>query len=339
MLPSTEAYQKFNEANNSCTADKNLPTEIDGELPDGVKKGKYADKLKKVWCYVSEENIEESTLSKEQRYGFLYYYIGHMIYDIDEIDDSSFKNIMDKVLGKLKTLPNGSECNVERSPFGKFDFDSERKIYDYYVDYNKVKSELNKDKETPCSEKLVDYLDEVATAYSIIEWRCPIKGTSVNAYCEKFNGEYKELIRDELLKSKCTSEKARGYLRDAEGANAAAAAAISSILGIVGLPVTAFFLHKYNRLPPWISHYFGVGRSSPTRSNRGKRRSGARSWDTLTDNESTIGSTVASTSNLSRTTTDNSTTYNGRPRPSPPGQRGRNNRQQRQRNNINYGRM
>ncbi|ANQ11120.1 KIR protein [Plasmodium coatneyi] len=326
--PSTKAYSALNKGQSDCNGDDdNFPTDLKEAWKLHANNSENIEDLKKVWCRV--RNLKGDNLSEDERCHFSYYYIGH-IFSGDLKSDESFWNFMDKVLEKLKALPDGgNKCEIVRSPFEYVYLDSEKRVYDSYKDYTTINEKVGVNG-TACSKDLQHYLQEAALAYSIIKGHCEKGLYSGNAYCIKFNTQYKELIREKLLGSKCISDRAQGFLRDAEGVNAAATA-ISSILGIVGLPTIAFFLHKYNLLPPWISHYFGGGRSPHTRSNRGKRRSGAKSWDTLTDNDSTIGSTVASTSNLSRTTTENYTIYNGRSPPTRTNSGRNSNRQQQQR--------
>ncbi|ANQ11136.1 KIR protein [Plasmodium coatneyi] len=296
------------------------------------------DNIAKGWCYV----LNGATGSKESGYKvegdlyyLFYYWLGHKVWN-SKGQGNEFSDVMNEIYFQLQTvfpgIHRGPTCTkCDQSEFGQM-----RKVFDYYYDHGTIKECIQESQTSVpnCTEQYSKYLQEAAEVYGKMKQYCDQGGPSRNICCKHFkeisnptggnNIPEPSKLKSEL-ESLTRSRRSKAGTISSPTNNNNTAPIVSFALGLVGLPALALFLYKYNLLPSWISNnlFFGGGvGSTSSRSNRNrKKRSGAKNWDTLTDNDSTTNSTfdstdistVASTSNLSRTTTDNSTIYDGRP--------------------------
>ncbi|ANQ08151.1 Variable surface protein Vir7-like protein, partial [Plasmodium coatneyi] len=284
----------------------------------------FKDKIACAWYYIDEIVGSSSILPYDHRCDYFYYWLGDLISNKLKMNSGSFPTVMNLIYGKLPKKKNARECNLIYSNIKKEQFDNMKKIYDHSQDYSTIKQRLEQSG-SRCTEELKQYMEVIYSTYDTVQKECDGKS---DGPCNSFEQKYKDSCSRKFAQLSCS-----------EGISAATAA-VSSILGVAALPLTTFFLYKYDLLPSAIKNTFfrGGGRGS-TNNNRRKGRSTSRNeFDTLTsmDGASTFDSTDLSTAySAAAYSTEDSTVYGGRP-PSR-GKEGRtNNRRPGNMKNISY---
>ncbi|CAA9991039.1 KIR protein [Plasmodium knowlesi strain H] len=330
-LPSKEAYREIVSITDPCEGHHDLISEVQGALGEYNVLGGEANSIAKWFCYPLGK---ESTLSTDNSACYyLYYHVGDSYSSYFHKDDSPFWNFMDKISEQLGKLPVGKEkkCQIELSNIDKNNFIWEKRVYDFYKDYQTIKEKLQETK-PPCSRELDQYLTEAAIGYKLIDIYCKSNrstpsGSKDNAYCVKFNTDYKQRNPWELLNSTCKTELEDEISAYSETSDinphgepeevpvspattpTVSSGEVSSTvpspttdpifsfardgpiatsgLVAVGLPAIAYFLYKHTSLPFWLHEQFGGRSNHMSRSRRRARRSTGPNFSNFTEDVST----------------------------------------------------
>ncbi|ANQ10446.1 hypothetical protein PCOAH_00047830 [Plasmodium coatneyi] len=119
-----------------------------------------------------------------------------------------------------------------------------------------------------------NYLEQIKTSY--LTMHSHYGQRTRNTFCNEFGEEFQNGNISELDKLKCTVVPTRQHgertatsgSSPSEGSNSATnniTPIVSSILGVATLPITTFFLYKYDLLPSWFRKQL-KGRSRRKRS-------------------------------------------------------------------------
>ncbi|ANQ08205.1 KIR protein [Plasmodium coatneyi] len=291
------------------------------ELERGLKErhdiNDYVDKIVNASCYVYQTQRIGNPSLRYSRCNLIYYWIGDVLSSSSTYDDT-FPGIMKLICEELNkwSLGKGNCALTCTNVSNKEMFLHRKTIFDYCYDY-KTLEDWSKDssdlRSSLCTgDDYNKYLSAVEAAYSAINNDC--NGKNADPYCNEYKRKYKDYSEDDKLqKLKCTpvskpisepgAETASLVVSTGEGN---VAPIVSSITALVGLPaIAAFFLYKYNLLPPWINNKF---RNTNKRKKRTTTIEG--DFDTSTIGGSTLGDSTFDS------TEDTSTIYNGRRRPS-----------------------
>ncbi|CAA9991142.1 KIR protein [Plasmodium knowlesi strain H] len=352
-LPSQEYfYSKFKSAQDTCDGVTSARA-VDDPLKGYDNLQNYWDHFVKAWCCMSKMEEGQQQLY-EERCNFLYYYIGSLIPSTGA--GGSFQEIMKKIYEGLSKIDIEDKCSSAYTNIDRNLFMQRRKVHDFSYDYQIMKSLLAKNGNS-CDGTYYKHLQDAVKAYNDV---CVNGGWRRDTYCNKFEeavGGYEPakvlqltsktetvprmgepsgntiLHRDVSLKFTYTSNAHEGYHTNASTMEDNIITAVYSSLGMMTLPMIAFFLYKYTSLFDGIKNTF-LSRGGRNNSNnrRGRRSTMGRNQhfdDTftensmdfstkyLTDTSTNLSSEVDSTMNLSTAsstaTEDNSAIYDGRP--------------------------
>ncbi|ANQ06791.1 KIR protein [Plasmodium coatneyi] len=361
----TNVYKKFDDAEGSCD-DKSGAAGVIGTL-----KGKltsyghvagYEESAVKNWCQTPK--MEVGNLSnKEHRCNFLYFWIGKELCSATNQSDE-FLKCMNDVYEQLDKISISNKCPNVNTDIDKNIFDNRKTVWDFSYNYKHIK-DLLASHHNSCDETYYNHLQSAVTAFGDVLTDCQGKGKEKgSSYCSWFKNTFYLSSNNDQNPLTLTSRKTETIpvnstsvtvhrnvqleLNFASKANTTATI-VSSIFGVMGLPMTAFFLYKYNLLPSGIQNFFGNNSSGNRRNRRkGKSTTGRHHFDnTFTEGTSTYDSAtnVSTVASTIADSTDTSTLYNDR---STSNRRRVNNKQQPQQRqhqgqqnsrNISYGRM
>ncbi|ANQ07294.1 KIR protein [Plasmodium coatneyi] len=351
-LPSRQMYYKFDSVYGTYKSIYNNVDTIEGKLRGFNCIDSDIEKILYAWYYVF---MKESVISpKDAPCYYLYYYIGNILWSGTGGKDLFLSHMRD-LYTALKGDHYNEKCElIHKNEITEATFITRKKIFDYSKDHDTIKQQIldsAKDK-YKCTETYLKYLEDILTTYDTMKASCPENGASSSspsydaAYCTEFNKMFKEYKHEEMMTLKSQLVKqAKSASADAssfmESSEVNIPVAVSSILGVMGLPALGYFIYKvmiiikiytyYTSLPSLISNTL----SSGGRSNR-KRRSTERPFNRFLDDSTTEYTTDNSTieSVAESTTTDDSTLYNdGRRR------RGGRNRSNTRPRNVAYQRI
>ncbi|CAA9991191.1 KIR protein [Plasmodium knowlesi strain H] len=373
-LPSKIAYHKLEKGKKGKCEGR------DSSYTQGIRNSEntntdmegYAEEFAEHWCYVPNERKEHQ--SDDSPCYYLYYYLGDMIRNNSDLNNSSFRSIMSTVREELQKLDVQPPCKIVPSNIGKTYFDSEKKVYDYHLDHNTIQGKFQS-VDSSCSPELNEYLSSAATAYGIMNEYCP-KNDESTEYCTKFRDEYSKHNLGVELISKCTSaqelkEALSGKAVNADSkfdlikekvtvdaeagvdstADSVTTGVISGGIATIGIPTIGFFLYKYTDVFDGIKKSLFGGSNNTGGRSRGRRstvRHNQHFDDTFTGNDSstlgdgstTLGGGGGGSSTLGGSSTDVSTIYNdddgGRRRRPSTGRRERAGTNNRRPGNIRY---
>ncbi|ANQ06681.1 KIR protein [Plasmodium coatneyi] len=361
----------------SCTEIKN---EID-EIAKGLCKASTMKDDANLSAQEGDSDLDElDKLFNKSLCHFLYFWLGKEVWTRVGNDGTKFLDVMGKIYDALSDFGVQNNCTLlytnnppttlnNQPTINKDLFLHRKTVFDFTFDYKGIKDKLQWFSNA-CDDGYYKHLQSAQTAFSEVLTDCKSKWsqgteggknpTNDDLYCSWFKNTF-DVINDQspLILSHNGTSMSKGEsekevtvynhvhleLNFASKANPTATI-VSSLLSVVGLPTTAFFLYKYNLLPSAIKNIFFRGGGGSTNNNRSKTRkgrSGRRDLDTLTAaDSSTIYSTEYST--IDDDSTETSTLYDrphrkGRTNNSRPQQQQmqRNNRnEERRRTNIRY---
>ncbi|ANQ09756.1 KIR-like protein [Plasmodium coatneyi] len=323
-LPSRKQfYNKFKgsgeNCNNECT--KN----IKDSLSAFPSEGDFQNKILRA-SYAAFKMKPEDTPFYNDRWNFLYYWIGDQLWDNlgKEPKDSTFTPLMTMLCGNMSSAPEqGGYRVICTSTIGKKLFEERKIVFEHYHDYGTAKVQLQGGAPN-CDKKWSGYLNGIASACEAVRTDCRRNERVNDAYCNNFSNSYilycdmvellelyckkvTELSDKEGEANTCSSEKKE--LRTSLESNLLAAqealtkatttSSITSIFGTLAATAFSYLLYKYK---PWSSWFGNHTSGSSRRSNRKRRSAGqnfdASTEDTLTEysiETSTVGPTENST--------------------------------------------
>ncbi|CAA9991294.1 KIR protein [Plasmodium knowlesi strain H] len=357
-LPSKKVYTEIVRITDPCGDDGSLISGVEEAVKAHREVKEEANSIAKYICYSLGK---KDTLSGgDPSLYYVYYHVGNTYSSYFKKDDSSFWKFMGTVSQQLGELPVDKEnkCKIELSHIDTKDFIWEKRMYDYYKDYETIKEKLQYG-ESPCSTELDQYLTEAAIGYKLIHRYCNGKTEGKEkAFCDKFKTKYDEHKPEELLGEKCISNledeisayaENSGIIYNGESGEDTASAEIASIfsfardgpiassgLAAVGLPAIAYLLYKYTSLPSWLREQFGGRSNNISRSQRRARRSTGPNFSNFTEDVSTevpteYSSYLSTLYPLEESIENNSTTYYEEPPQPSPRRRGQQQGQRRRR--------
>ncbi|ANQ07872.1 Kir-like protein [Plasmodium coatneyi] len=324
-LPSRGIYTQLQQGT-VCSKKISNEEEIKQMLRSHGVEASTVDKIISSLCYISTLGSDRD---KQVKYcKFVYYWVGEELSKIPGV--TKFQEAMKGCKDKIYDSESEHKCEFLYTPEEKKVFKASKIMFDYYTDRDSIEENLMS-KDRDCTNPYYKYLQKAQYAYRTIRRSC--NGNDSDQWCEQFKSMYGECRSTGKVKaSQCKVENTPGIPCwgdsrweavilppedgvTSPGSNATTTAAASSAIGLVGLPLFAFFSYKYNLLPSWISNtIFG------NNNNRRKKRStGRQNIDELTEtstigpgeNDSTYDSaTDTSTIGDLSTTTDASTIYN-----------------------------
>ncbi|ANQ07573.1 Variable surface protein Vir7-like protein [Plasmodium coatneyi] len=270
-LPSRKIYAAFEQNNGgkqTCTEISTWTTEIETILNNKLK-GPYdakqcAEKVANVWCYVSE--LTSKGEACKTICDFFYYWLGCTLVDILKYSHE-FREIMNQIYGVLVKFPNTGKCEtINTAPTTSTTFFKPRKIiFDYLYDCSIVNS-CSESTGHNCTSAYSTYTEEVEQKYRMVCANCVIE-TGGDPCCRKLKQRGGTSIPPNLSDLTCPevsdSEPVQQLLACIEqqqqqqeqqqeqvqfvgpaSGGSVVPAAVSSAVGLVGLPALAFFLYK-----------------------------------------------------------------------------------------------
>ncbi|SBO20540.1 KIR protein [Plasmodium knowlesi strain H] len=277
-LPSQEYfYSKFKSAQDTCDGVTSARA-VDDPLKGYDNLQNYWDHFVKAWCCMSKMEEGQQQLY-EERCNFLYYYIGSLIPSTGA--GGSFQEIMKKIYEGLSKIDIEDKCSSAYTNIDRNLFMQRRKVHDFSYDYQIMKSLLAKNGNS-CDGTYYKHLQDAVKAYNDV---CVNGGWRRDTYCNKFEeavGGYEPakvlqltsktetvprmgepsgntiLHRDVSLKFTYTSNAHEGYHTNASTMEDNIITAVYSSLGMMTLPMIAFFLYKVNKyiiIYPYIYIY------------------------------------------------------------------------------------
>ncbi|ANQ06315.1 KIR protein [Plasmodium coatneyi] len=327
QLPSwTEYYEKFeNEKGKKQKCKNDCAQGIKTVLGSDHSMNSYKDKIEKAMGYVYEMYEGHTDPLNNVPCTFLYNWVLNILYKSPM--NAQIRGIVRFICTLINDAYKDQKCEVLCEQIDQNIFNHRKKVFELSYDYETATKVLQKGK-TSCTGKWWDYLQGFHEACTAVEKDCEAeKGPEHNKYCQEFNSKY-DLYCDtvKLLKLKCEPkpeptvivkevEKAcspapqksdSSTIREADLTAAKTTASISSILGTLGLTVAPFLLYKVcnnsnNKkirtklltYKPW-SFWFGNHSNGEGRRSARKRRSVGNDLDTLTENDSILGSATES---------------------------------------------
>ncbi|ANQ08191.1 KIR-like protein [Plasmodium coatneyi] len=190
-LPSyIKFYKQFDESNVECKSgcDNNITNVTD--RCKGNKCNVTIDRIKKALGYIYHECGKDKTPSKEEAYHFFYYWLGDKLSKSEE-GRANFLAEIGLICDAINdSCTSGQKCGIPRDNPEPSTFDSQKKIFDYYYDYSRIKENL-KNGEPNCHDSWSSYRAEVSLACDVVKEYCAGKGKDdEKAYCEEFKTKY-----------------------------------------------------------------------------------------------------------------------------------------------------
>ncbi|ANQ05772.1 KIR protein [Plasmodium coatneyi] len=254
QLPSKQKYNKFDTGNESLVEDgpeckweekkAALKNALTSALSSYEDLQEHIDNIAKAWCKVINGAEDQSEGGKKvggELYYLFYYWLGDKVWNT-ESTKTSFPRVMNEIYDALKgvftTINYGEICtnNIEQIKFNEM-----KLAYEYYMDHEKIKEQLGDDESGvyPCTVQYNEHVEKTFSAYNKVYASLhPGDGTD-NAYCDKFEEMFNHYNDKNPQEIKCENVYTEKSLADI-----GTTAAISSILGVVGLPTMTFFLYK-----------------------------------------------------------------------------------------------
>ncbi|ANQ08573.1 Variable surface protein Vir7-like protein [Plasmodium coatneyi] len=268
-LLSKKTYAEFNGEGNtysvSCSWLENTRTALESALDECGKVKGYVDQIVKAWCIL--QNSGGTYASVNRNCYLFYYWLGDIL--INKLSDvgDSFLNIMKKIYEEFKSIPDGGIAGSEngcaiiyKDNIDKTTFSAMKAVYEYHYDHTKIKQQLQKTNKE-CTAAYQQHLEKIKSAYNSLNKKCP---SSNNAkHCSEYRRTYKGPIEKNLSELICTLESKPGRVEVrssqdsfqgqeqvrqefpfASEMDSNTPAIVSSVLGVLGLPTTAFLLYK-----------------------------------------------------------------------------------------------
>ncbi|ANQ10244.1 KIR-like protein [Plasmodium coatneyi] len=235
-LPSQGMYNKFQKDLSACSSDDSVEG-MKANLRGDTNIEASMDYILNAWCTVS--NIEVGNNLCDERWNFLYYWVGFTLSDTPVGD--SFSGLMKKVYSTLGNCSSGSKCDIIHTSDVSRNFHQQmRTVHAYCQDYNTIEQQSEVSGNS-CKEIYYTYLEGVSTAYKAVMQHCAQDTTK--GYCQEFKRKYEKYGGPVLSDLMCSLK----YTADCPTNNnhiTTSAAAISSTLALLGLPAAAFFSYK-----------------------------------------------------------------------------------------------
>ncbi|ANQ05746.1 KIR protein [Plasmodium coatneyi] len=256
-LPSyTDFYSKFNDGSTSCENSTTWFKQMKVKLEDDEDTKKYAEQVVKAVCYLYEMKDNPPNSNKEYC-NFFYFSVGNMLLKELKGKGKSFNAAMEKIKTAVEcsTSDHGCYFTCNNGKHSKF-FPQRKLLYEYLKDKNTIQQQIKGGGgTTPCTQKYFTYLEKINAAYMTIY--AQRNGQQWNHICKEFGEIFDQGVGklSEVENLKCLvvttpeheERTATSGSSPSEGSNSATnkiTPIVMSIIGIVGLPVTTFFLYK-----------------------------------------------------------------------------------------------
>ncbi|ANQ07169.1 KIR protein [Plasmodium coatneyi] len=372
-LPSQKIYNALDQGvGTSCILkgskgnSSQLEVQLKGSLsPYGGDNWTWINKIIRNYCYACEGRGMGDSLSDSERFGFFYYWLGDKINKEQIKGRGSLSMVMGPIYGHLQNSISGCTCNNIYPNINKERFERAKTLFDWYYNYSKLQNSDECSKY--CTEnKCQQSFTATQKAYSQLSKDCP--GTGNDKYCDKFKANYKkdgEYGQPKQLTCRTSpAQPTESLIRSDSNTGDEPLRSESQENGAIlaGPPLLQPSVEPTQPTPQAaVSHpegssreEGGQGESSSSRgsaaaaaapatlrgSTRKKRSTRSNFNNTLTEDSSTVASTLHSEESTIADSTHGSTIYNNDRSPSN-SRRGTNtNRRQRQQNrNIGYQNM
>ncbi|ANQ07374.1 KIR protein [Plasmodium coatneyi] len=261
-------YDPFKTDAETCT--DNRTVDIQTKLTQYSSYGIHVNQIEEAICFVSKIHIFKKYPKYNDRWHFLYYWVGEQIWNALGKSDTDKKNQFPTILKEVCNIIK-TKCerdNVDGS--GKCEllcpeqmdgttFEQDKKVFDFFSNYNEIKNYVYGG-EADCQTHWPSYKSEVESACTTVENYCKKVGTHEREpYCINFpqnHGVYCKMTLQKLeckspqdavpeeQESTCPSEDANTQLFEERIRSATTTASISSILGTLGLTVVPYVLYK-----------------------------------------------------------------------------------------------
>ncbi|ANQ10556.1 KIR protein [Plasmodium coatneyi] len=326
-LPSnTEYYEMFKQDSIHCTEPDGWPKQMKVKLNEDTETANFAEQIVGALCYV--ESKKRNPGPNNEYCNFFYFWLGKVL-STKFKKGSEFNKIMKKIKDIMAEWVSDHGCTFSCTNKKHHKFFKERKLlFEYLKDKTKIKEQINNGT-VKCTQNYFTYLQKISNTY--LTMKAQYNGKQGNQICKEFREIFDQEVGGKLsevlnltcavvttTKNAVSADSTSGVGGTTPGNNKITPI-VSSILGIAALPITTFFLYKYDLLPSAIKNtIFGGGRNNNNNNRRRRReRSVSRNvFDILTeDDTSTLYSTeTGSTAEKASTTTDStdgaSTMYN-----------------------------
>ncbi|SBT84195.1 PIR protein [Plasmodium ovale] len=183
------------------------------------------------------------------------------------------KNVEEIIFNILKFwgyFIKSHKCNIQLEYCIQDNFEKAKKLYDFATNYHTIENYLK----TPgyiCTEKFSKYITENIDSYKQIEGEC---SNSTKIYCKLLKDIYTKYGKDNLLQLKCDNVQSISNspsLQHQEGdtyqsfalsgtgdyTSSSSNTAVASILPLLGISFTTFFLYKFTSIGTWINPKIG----------------------------------------------------------------------------------
>ncbi|ANQ08495.1 CYIR protein [Plasmodium coatneyi] len=181
-------YNSFGRGSKYCSYGQHMG-KAKGKLNACAEINDEVEKIADILCYVTTVNGEDSL--RDDRCGFLYYWLGSKIWAKVNNNSSKFLDVMGKIYAALEQFGVKDNCTLLYKDTPNIDqqlFEKWKIIFDFSYDFNGIKAKLERSKNS-CDEGYYKHLEGAKEAFVAINRGCKSKGDD-DPYCKEFIFKY-----------------------------------------------------------------------------------------------------------------------------------------------------
>ncbi|SBT74097.1 Plasmodium vivax Vir protein, putative [Plasmodium ovale] len=166
-----------------------------------IKKKSIFNALLKAFYYVSYYDKSDEPFYGEQ-WNYLYFWVGLKV--LNELEESSFSQVMDVLKAVRSVMDNNEEYNDMLKITTKH-FKDLKEIYDYSQNYNSIYALIGPPN-SDCTSSFKQYVEKGYNDYNTMKGKC--SGNNSDDYCKIFHRFEKTYNMNKITKLTCTGTKA-----------------------------------------------------------------------------------------------------------------------------------
>ncbi|ANQ10456.1 KIR protein [Plasmodium coatneyi] len=189
-LPSRDMYNEFKKANcydqNKIYFSLKKPKLEAYFITAGIED--YLNQIVEAWCSLTIGYSGRTVDTK--RCSFLYHFIGSLLPKNSDIGQR-FSAHMEKIYDDLSINGSPKNCSIDYYSNGtNIPFPHRKTIFDYWHNYEKLKTLIGTSGQSECGQKYKIYLDAADSAYNDIRGRCDSTTPTKDVFCTEFNKKF-----------------------------------------------------------------------------------------------------------------------------------------------------
>ncbi|ANQ07953.1 KIR protein [Plasmodium coatneyi] len=261
-------YEELSGGSGGCGNDSgNILQSVKSTLQSNIGVDNNAEKILGAWCYTYEKKNGSNPINEYCDY--LYYWIGDTLLN-GSLSVRNLKDLMSDLFPKLNSWKSIKGCDKIETTADESEFNRRKQVFEYLQQCKIMKAQLKGNSKTPptqkpkCTQAYDTYLKEVVNALKSEYTKCsgPDRKRSVSdSYCTNFLAMCQQCNPEQLSQLKCEVPKteesiASNYQASStedtitspseNSSSITPTTVISSIVPIIGLPLTALLLYKVN---------------------------------------------------------------------------------------------